>query len=468
MSFDYQLAVIGGGPGGYVAAIRAAQLGVSVCLIEKGEMGGTCLNVGCIPTKALVQAATLYENIRGASAYGIKSTAELDMPKVIARKNRIVRQLSKGTEQLVAANGVTILKGTASLVSEHEILVQGEEERRITAANIIIASGSVPADLRVEYENKGNVLTSTEALDLEEVPKRMVIVGGGVIGMEFAFIMAGFGTDVTVIEYLPEILATLDSDVIAELMRQARRKRIKVLTNTAVVGLEDTGDLCRVRYQNNETKDETEIEADKVLLSVGRHPYYAGLGVEELGIKLNERWRGIAVNERMQTSIPHIYAIGDVNNIMQLAHVASHQGIVAAENVGGLDSVMNYRAVPSAIFTNPEIATVGLTEKQAEKENIAVKTGTFPYSASGKALVMGARDGFVKVIAAADTEKILGAAIIGLNATDLIAEMSLAVQNELTLSEVATTIHAHPTTAEVMAEAVLDAQDKAIHFYRPK
>ncbi len=465
----FDIAIIGSGPGGYVSAIKAAMLGAKVALIEKSEIGGICLNWGCIPTKALVRSAEILDEVKDARSYGVQVDGySLDMKKVMARKKRIVRQLSMGTEQLVKAHNIEIIRGKAYIVDKNTLEISSDKEKfEIETDNIIIASGAKSTKLNIPMEDKGNIIYSRQALDLEELPKSMVIVGGGVIGMEFAFIYSTFGVEVTVVEYLDRILAMLDKDVTDELMKVARRKKVKIITSAKVSEIIDSeDDGCIVKYK---AEDEThELRAEKVLLSVGRTPYTDGLGLENIGVELNENGRGIFVNDKMETNVEGVYAIGDVTNKIQLAHVASHQGIIVAENIMGNNIKMDYTAIPSAIFTKPEIAVVGLTEQQAEKEGRKVLVGKFPFSASGKALVHGSRDGFVKVIKDKENDRIIGAAMIGPHATDLVSELTLAIQNNITAEQISHTIHAHPTTAEAIHEAVLSTENEALHFVSKK
>jgi dihydrolipoamide dehydrogenase len=465
----FDIAVIGSGPGGYVGAIRAAMLGAKVVMIEKGDIGGICLNAGCIPTKSLVRSAEILDHVKDARGFGVNVDGySLDMKKVIARKKRIVRQLSMGTEQLVAGNGVEIIRGKAYIIDKNSVEITNDDEKfTIEADNIIIATGAKSSTLNIPIEDHGNIIYSRQALEMDELPKSIVIVGGGVIGMEFAFIYSTFGVEVTVVEYLDRVLAMLDDDVTDELMKVARRKKIKVITNARVEEIIDSeDDGCLVKYMNNDEMHE--IKGDKVLLSVGRTPFVEGLGLENVGVELNDNKRGIKVNDRMQTNVPGIYAIGDVTNIIQLAHVASHQGIAAVENIMGNDMIMDYTAIPSAIFTNPEISVVGLTERQAREQGRNISIGKFPFSASGKALVYGSRDGFVKVIKDTENDIVIGATMIGPHATDLISEMTLAIQNNITAKQISHTVHAHPTTAEAIHEAVLSTNDAALHFINKK
>ncbi|MCR6546542.1 dihydrolipoyl dehydrogenase [Dehalobacterium formicoaceticum] len=447
---ECDLTIIGGGPGGYVAAIKGAKLGAKVVLIEEGALGGTCLNYGCIPTKALVRSAEVFDSFKEAAEYGLSAKDfRVDMEKVIDRKNAIVSKLVGGVEDLLEKNNIRVISGRGKLINKDT--VQAETEDKIIEVNskdIIIATGSEPSCPPIPGANSKSVVTSKEILDLKELPEKFAIVGGGVIGMEIAFIFASFGVEVFVIEFLDDVLQTLDEDVIEEIKTAAEQKGIKIYTGSEVEEVIDTlNEKSMVRF----TKDGRPeyLSVDKILMCTGRRPYLEGLGIEAVGIELNENKRGIKVNEKMQTNIDNIYAIGDVTDIMQLAHVASHQGIVAVENIMGHNAEMDYSAVPSAIFTHPEIATVGLTEKEAQSKGLNIEVGKFPYAANGKALTVGDDRGFIKIIKDQDTEKIVGAHIIGINAADLISSLTIAVKNGLTTKQITETIFAHPTTAEV-------------------
>ncbi len=461
----FDIVIIGGGPGGYVAAIKAAMMGAKVAVVEKEFMGGICLNVGCIPTKTLVRSAEILENVRSARSYGIKvKNYEIDMKKVISRKKRVVKQLSMGTRQLVTEQGATIFDGEGKIIDKNTVQVTTKDDNfELKTDNIIIATGAKSTSLNISVEDNENIIFSRQALDIQELPESMVIVGGGVIGMEFAFIYSIFGVKVTVIEYFDRILTILDEDVTDELMRIAKRKRIEIITNAAVQEVKTNEDgRCVTRFKVGD--EVSEIETEKVLLSVGRKPFVEGLGLENINIEMNEGNKGIKVNEKMETNIKGIYAVGDVTNKIQLAHVASHQGIIAAENIMGNEMLMDYTAVPWAIFTEPEISVVGITEKQANEQGRDIAIGKFPFSASGKALVEGSRDGFVKVIKDKESDMIIGATMIGPHASDLISELTVAIQNGLTAEQISHTIHAHPTTAEAVHEAVLATNGKALHF----
>lgn len=460
----YDIAVVGGGPGGYVAAIRAGQMGAKTILIEKEVLGGTCLNWGCIPTKAFVRSAELFADIKEAKSFGIKvDNAEVDFPAVVKRKNQIVTRLVKGVEHLLKSYDVDIMEGEASFLSENHLVVENDGKRKaVEAENIIIATGSKPSQLPIPGADLDGILDSRAALDLEELPESMIVVGGGIIGMEFAFIFKNFGVDVTVVEYLDQLVTGVDEEIAKELNRSARRRKITVKTGAEVKEIKKSADGYDVIYESR-GKEQT-ASGEKVLMAVGRRPFHEGLKADKVGLEIDERRGAIKVNNKLETNVDGIYAIGDVTDEVLLAHVASHQGIIAVENIMGHDKEIDYSAVPGAIFTSPEIGTVGLTEKEAEEKGIDYKVGSFPFAASGKVMAMGEREGKVKIIAEKESEKIIGAALIGIESSDLIAELTLAVNLGLTAEDLAETIHAHPTTAEVIHEAALDLKGGAIHY----
>lgn len=465
VEMNADITIIGGGPGGYVAAIHAAKLGASVVLVEKDTMGGTCLNRGCIPTKSFVHSARVYDTLKNAEEFGCSASGiDLDMKKVVLRKNQVVNKLVQGIKYLMDKNKVKVVYGSGEIVNKEEVLVKGNlQETRIKTKNIIIATGSKPAVLPVQGSDITGVISSNEALEMQSLPKKMVIVGGGVIGMEFAFIFASFGVKVSVVEYMDECLISCDSDIIEENRKNASKKGIKLYTGSKVEEIRKTEDgECIVSFtKDNEKKH---VTGEVVLMSVGRIPCIEGIGIEGIGIELNDNKKGIKVNSKLQTNIPNIYAIGDVTNRMLLAHVASHQGITAVDNIMGKPHEMDYDVVPSAIFTDPEIAMVGIGEKAAEKMGIEIEVGKFPFAANGKALTAGEEGGFIKIIKDKNAGRIIGASIIGIHATDMISELTLAIKNNLSAEDIIKTIHPHPTTAEVVHEAALALEGGAIHL----
>lgn len=462
--FKYDIAILGGGPGGYVAAIKAAQLGAKVALIEKDKLGGTCLNWGCIPTKALVRSAEMYKDFTKAEENGFKIPyLAFDWLKIQSRKDKIVKRLVGGIEHLMDVHNIDVFNTTGSLVDKNTIKLAGDKHLMVKADNIILATGSKSSSLPIEGADLPGVIDSKAVLGLEELPERMVIVGGGVIGMEFAFILAAFEVKVTVVEYLDHVVEGCDPEISQELTRLAGKKGVRIVTGAQVEKIGQGVDQSYTVFFNKDGKEQF-ATADKVLMAVGRKPVYQGINPEELGLELNENSRGIKVNDRMETNIPGIYAIGDVTNKIQLAHVASHQGVVAVKSIMNDDSSMDYTAVPSAIFTDPEIAEVGICQREAEEKEIDFSVGRFPFMANGKALTAGHDEGFIKLISEKESGKLIGGSIIGTHATDLLAEVTLAVKNKLTVTELIETIHAHPTTAEVIHEAALDLAGGALHY----
>lgn len=464
-NLESEICIIGAGPGGYVAAIKAAQMGARVVLVEKERVGGTCLNWGCIPTKCLVRSAKVYTTLQSAETYGCSAEkVSLHMPRVMQRKDEVVSHLVEGIEHLLQTNAVTVLKGIAELQDATTVLVkQGSNETTVKTGSIIIATGSRIATSNIPGATLKQVINSDIALQLEQLPKKMVIIGGGVIGMEFAFIYSNFGVDVSVVEYMDDVLSSCDHDICAEIHQIALEKGIKIYQGARVEAiLPAQDDACIVVFsQDDEIKY---LASDKVLMAIGREPITEGLGLEKLGITLNPNKKGILVNEQMQSSVPGIYAIGDVTNRVLLAHVASHQGLIAVRNIMGETCDMDYTAIPSAIFTDPEIAMVGLTEAMACEQGFEVAIGKFPVAANGKALSMGESRGFINIVSDKNSERILGAGIIGPHATDLIADLTLAVNKELTVQDIIDTIYAHPTTAEIIPEAAMAALGRSIHF----
>ena len=463
MAFD--VIVIGGGPGGYVAAIRAAQSGLKTAVIEADKLGGTCLNYGCIPTKAMISSIGIIDNIKQAHNHGISTgEIEIDFTRLIERKNEVVDQLVGGIEHLMGANDIEFIHGKAEILDDKKIKVNTKKfNYKLEYKNLILALGSKPSYLPIEGADSEDILTSTELLSLREIPKSLVIIGGGVIGMEFAFIYRALGTDVSVVEFMPQILNVLDSDVAQVVRDEAIERGIKIYEGAKATSIKTTLDGMKLLELELDNKT-MHICAEKLAMAVGRKANVDSLDLEKLGIELNERKNGIKVNEYMQTNQENIYAIGDVTNIIQLAHIASHQGIVAADHIAGGMHKIDYSAVPSAIFTMPEIGTVGLCEKQARAEKLDVIVSKFPFIANGKAIAMGESKGFVKLIADRKTRIILGGSVAGPHATDLMAIISNFVSMKITIDEAKTVIYAHPTTSEAIHEAILMLEGKGIHF----
>ncbi len=455
---EFDIVVIGGGPGGYVAAIRGAQLGAKVALVEKDRLGGTCLNRGCIPTKALYYSAKTLSAVKRSKDFGVDAELRgFDLSKAVERKDGVVERLVNGVGQLLKANGVEVLRGEGYLSSKGRVAVKGEGgTEEVGAKNIIIATGSEPAMIPAFNIDRKNVLTSTEMLDLKELPGSVLIIGGGVMGCEFAAILSAFGSSVTVVELLPEILSTEDRQISRQVARSFKAAGISVLTGVTVEVVEPGEGRVKTRLA-----DGREFVTDKVLVTIGRSFNSSGLGLEALGVA-TEKGR-ILVNSRMETNVEGVYAIGDVTGGMLLAHVASFEGITAVSNALGRTKEMDYSTVPYGIFTDPEVAGVGLKEKEAKEKGMDVKVGRFPYAASGKAMAMGEVDGFVQIVADPGTDRVLGCSIVGAHATDLIGEVALAVKSGAKTTDIAETIHAHPTLPELVMEAAEDVHGMAIH-----
>ncbi len=463
---EVDIVIIGGGPGGYVAAIRAAHLGLKIILVEKDKLGGVCLNKGCIPTKTLVSTAEILHSIKRANEFGIKvEDVSLDFPKVMARKEQITRRLTSGVEQLMKANQIRVIYGEGNILEPGVVEIINTEGQKeiIKTKNIIIATGSSVMKLPIPGLDAEGVITSDEALTMQKLPAQLLIIGGGVVGIEFAGIFNAFGVEVTVVEMLPQILTPIDEEISQRLSLILKRIGIKILTNSKVKEIKKKDHNLEVIISTPEG-DSLDLTTKKVLLSAGRIPDFGNINTKRLGIELQRK--AIKVDEKMRTNIPGIYAIGDVVGKIMLAHVASAQGKVAVENIAGLERSMDYRAVPNCVFSMPEVASVGLTEKEAREKYSQVKISKFPYMANGKALGMGETEGLVKIVADGDSFEILGLHILGAHASDLIAEGTLALYMEATTEEIISTIHAHPTLAETIAEAAEGITGKPIHLAR--
>ncbi|MBK5240451.1 dihydrolipoyl dehydrogenase [Clostridium sp.] len=458
---DKDIVIIGGGPGGYVAAIRAAQLGAKVCIIEKAEFGGTCLNRGCIPTKALYRNAEILNTLKNISEFGIVvDDYSINVEQIQNRKDSVVNKLVSGVEQLLKANNVEVILGVAYFKNKNtvSIALKSGELREITSENIIIATGSTPSMPSIPGMNLPGVFTSESILEFKEVPNKLAIIGGGVIGMEFAGIFNALGSKITVVEFLPSILAQVDTDLTKRLSVSLKRKGIDINISTKVISIEKSNEELIVTAQGK--KGEVVFTADNVLISVGRTPMTEGLNIEDLGMNVNRK--AIVVDENYETNIPGIYAIGDVNGISMLAHAATHQGKKAVERIMGYASSHSREVIPSCIFVFPEIACVGITENEAKEKEIEYKTSKFLFGANGKALALGEGEGLVKVIASMDNH-ILGVHIMGPHASDLIHEGAMAINNNMKVENITSMIHAHPTLSEAFEEAVLGLTGEAIH-----
>jgi dihydrolipoyl dehydrogenase len=459
----FQLVIIGTGPGGYVAAIRAAQLGLKTAVVEKDELGGTCLNWGCIPTKSWIATAHLLEQIRRAKEFGIDvGEPKVNWPALVERKNKVVKQITGGVRILLNGRSVEIVKGAGKLTAPNRVAVTSAgATTELTADNIMIATGAeatLPPGFKLDGER---VITSQEALALTKQPKRIAVLGGGVVGCEFACFFAAIGSEVTLIEMLPRLVPAEDDEVAQALEREMKKQKIAIHLNTKVEGMKDAaGGALALTLSGGAS-----VTVDTVLVATGRRPYTTGLGLEALNVARGDRGR-ITVNDRLQTSVRGLYAIGDVTDIKQLAHFASAQGRAAAEVIAGHPAQTHWRAVPAATFTNPEIASVGLTEREARAQGHEVKVGRFPFRAHGRNIADGETTGFVKILADAGTDQLLGAHIFGVRASELIHECALAIAADLNAGDLAHAIHAHPTLTEAIGEAAEDVEGVAIHLMR--
>ncbi len=456
----FDLVVIGGGVAGYVAAIRAAQLGGQVALVERERVGGTCLRRGCIPTKALLTSTEVLETCRSASKYGVAvGEATPDLPQMMARKDRIVETLTRGVEFLLRRAKVRMVNGTGRLEGPNLVAVDAADgsRERLEAKSVLIATGSEPATLPGLTFDGEYILNSTDVLGLQEIPESILVIGAGALGCEFAIFFAELGTSVTVVEMLPQILPAEDAEIAAILGREFRKKKIKVITGTRVEKVTRNPGVMLV-----DLADGQQLTAHRILASVGRAFNSTGIGLEGAGLRI-ERGR-VQVNERMETGVPGVYAAGDVVGNMLLAHVASAEGTVAAENAMGKKRVMDYRVVPRCTFTTPEVASVGLTEAQAREAGIEVAIGSFPYRASGRALALGHSEGMVKLVADGRTDRLVGAHIIGARASELIGEMAAAMDFEATIDDLEHVIRAHPTLVEAIGEAAHVLHGRPLHI----
>ncbi|MFC2069750.1 dihydrolipoyl dehydrogenase [Chloroflexota bacterium] len=457
---EKDIIIIGGGPAGYVASIRASQLGSRVALIEENKPGGVCLNCGCIPTRFLLHGADLYRSMKTAGQYGIDAEVRaIDLSKLQARKNRIISGLVSGVRSLLSANRIEVIDGRAKLVSSDRVEVFTGEEQTIRAGKIILATGARTAELQVPGADSPEVLDYRGLLELASIPGSAIIIGGGVIGIEMATFLNRLGCKLSIIEMMPRIVSNHDSEIVSVVESSLRKDGVKIYCNARVEKIEDTGKNKRVAF-STDGKTET-LEAEIVAVTTGIKPNIEGLGLDECGIAADED--GIRVDEKMRTSVPCIYAAGDVAGGIMLAHVAFAEGRVAAENAAGRDSKIDYRAIPQCSFTSPELAGVGLTEEEAAAE-FHIEVGKFPFAASGMAAVLGKTEGFIKIISDKKSRKILGVHIAGSSASDLIAEAALAIKQGLTPRDIVETIHAHPTLSEAFWEAALDVSGETIHF----
>ena len=467
MEENFDLLVIGGGPGGYVCAIRAAQLGLKTgCIESRGTLGGTCLNVGCIPSKSLLNSSELFFKAKNNfDNIGIEtSEIKLNLKKMMVNKSKSVQILTKGVEFLFKKNKVSYIKGKGVIFSKNDVIVYNDNKKvSYKAKNIVIATGSTSTPLPgIEIDEK-NILSSTGALSLEKVPKSLVVIGGGYIGLEMGSVWNRLGSEVTVIEYLDHISPGMDRDILNEFQKILIKKGIKFKLNNKVVSVDTIQKKLQVNYIDNNSKKKDNLECDKVLISVGRKPYTEGLNLSKIGVKKNQSGR-IEVNKSFQTSVPNIYAIGDVIKGPMLAHKAEEEGIAVAEILAGQSGHVNYDVIPGVIYTSPEVATVGKTEEDLKAKGISYKVGKFPFLANSRAKVNNESEGFVKILADSKTDKVLGVHIIGPHCGDMIAEMALAMEFGASSEDIARTCHAHPTHTEAIKEAALAVAKRPIHF----
>lgn len=456
-----RIIILGGGPAGYVGALKAAQLGAEVIVIEDTEVGGTCLNRGCIPTKTLIASSEALNKVKNCEDYGLELNGSVspNIQKIIERKNKVISIQVKGIRSLFKSWGVNLIEGKGMLLSPEKVEVEKRDGTRevLGADRIIIATGSRPAQIPIFPFDGERILSSDDALNIKEIPKSLLIVGAGVIGCEFACIFSEFGTEITMVEMLPRAVSTEDTEISELLERELKKRKIKLFTGVSVNRVEGLTDGI-----HSYLSDGKEIVTEKVLVSIGRALNSDNIGLEAIGVRKGSRGE-IIVNEMMETNISGIYAAGDVTGGILLAHVASREGIVAAINACGGNARMDYSVVPAAIFTSPEIASVGLREYQATERGINIRTGHFQFRALGKAHAMGEISGFIKIIADADNDRVLGCHIIGPHASDLIHEVALAMRIGIKAKDIAETIHAHPTLAEGIMEAAEDVHGEAIH-----
>lgn len=466
MEYDYDLAVIGGGPGGYVAAIRAAQLGAKVLLIEKEQLGGVCLQRGCIPTKTFLKSAEKWRDLLHCNEFGLfAENISFDYNSIKERMQQVVQQLQKGIYQLIKSQGIHLKVGTAVVKERNKITISASSaEEQYSVQRIILATGSLPMKLSVPGGDLPGVINSDALLQISAIPKSMIIVGAGAIGLEFAAILQTLGCQVTVVECLSTIMPSADHDISKRLGLILRKQGIKILTNTRITGIKEGSDGLIVQVADS--KGEQEIQAEKILAAIGREPVVSGLGLDGVGIKYDRK--GICVNAKMETNIEGIYAIGDVTGRHMLAHVASAEGIVAAENAVSDSSMMDYTAIPACVFTTPELAMVGLSEQDAAAQAAGIKVSKFNFAANGKSVSMGETDGLVKIVADVSSGQVLGVHILGPHASDLIMEGTLAIRNKLTAKDIAQTIHPHPSLSEVMMECSHGIDSEIVHQVKSK
>jgi dihydrolipoamide dehydrogenase len=466
-SLDIDLLIVGAGPGGYVAAIRAAQLGQKVIIADKAKFGGVCLNVGCIPSKALINAAHHYESMQHAADFGLSAdNISVDFGKVQEYKSSVVNKMTGGVEMLLKANKVEMFNGEVMFINENEArLFNDQEAPRYRFKNCIIATGSRPIELK-PFPFGGRILSSTEALSLPELPKSLIVIGGGYIGIELGQMYAKFGTQVTVLEGAETILPGFDKDMSQLVVKKLKKSNVEIVNGALAKGAEQTDKEVTVTYEVG--GKQKSVTADYLLVTVGRRPNTDGeLGLDLIGVKVGERGL-IEVDNQCRTNIPHIFAIGDIVPGAALAHKASYEAKVAAEVIAGLTSTVDYKCIPAVAFSDPECASVGYTEKEAKEKGHQVKSSKFPFGGNGRAVTLNGADGFLKLIHEVDSGLVLGAQIAGVEASNMIAEIGLAIEMGATIEDIALTIHAHPTLAEITMDAAELAMGHPIHTLAPK
>ncbi len=462
---SYDLLIIGSGPGGYVAAIRAAQLGMKVGVIERESVGGICLNWGCIPTKALLKSAQVFDYLKHTADYGITLEGEVrpEMTKIVERSRNVAEGMSKGVQFLFRKNKIEVINGTGKLVSANEVIVTDADgkKQKYSAPHIILATGARSKELPNLKQDGEKIIGYRKAMTLEKLPESMVVVGSGAIGSEFAWFYNTMGTKVTLVEFLPNVVPLEDEEVSKQLERSFKKAKMKVMVNSSVESVDITGEKCKVKIKTK--KGMVEVEADIVLSAVGVTPNLEGTGLEELGVELEKG--KVKVDDYYRTNIPGVYAIGDIVHGQALAHVASAEGIICVEKIAGeKPQPMDYENIPGCTYCSPEVASVGLTEKQAIERGYEIKVGKFPFTASGKASAAGHKDGFVKLIFDAKYGELLGGHMIGANVTEMIAEIVVARKLETTGYEMIKSVHPHPTMSEAVMEAAAAAYGEVIHL----
>ncbi len=462
----FDVIVIGGGPGGYVCAIRAAQLGLkTACVESRGTLGGTCLNVGCIPSKSLLNLSENYNKARkDFNQQGIEiSEIKLNIEKMMSNKDKSVQVLTKGIEFLFKKNKVSYLKGKGIVFSPNDVVVYEENKKTsYKTKNIVIATGSYPVSLPGINIDEQNIVSSTGALSFKDVPKELIVIGGGYIGLEMGSVWSRLGSKVTVVEYLDHITPGMDKEISSEFQRILMKQGIEFKMNCKVTSVLNNSNKITVNYENNKTSEKISQECNKVLVSVGRKPYTEGLNLSKIGIKKDDKGR-IEVNNKLQATLKNIYAIGDVIKGPMLAHKAEEEGIAVAELIAGQSGHVNYNIIPGVIYTTPEVAVIGETEEQLIKKNLKYKVGKFPFMANSRAKAIDEPDGFVKILADATSDKVLGVHLIGPHAGELIAEMAIAMEFGASSEDIARTCHAHPTFSEAVKEAALSVDKRQIH-----